>query len=140
MTTPNPTPAHVEMARAAAEWWSTAMRAPTHDNGDPASMAILKPMLELAKESRPEPDESILDAFKRHLAEDAAAQLAQGRTVFFDVDYNPSFNLTSAANKAGLQVPQMGWPWKTCMRLDPDAGTVKVKAGYGAPWATVYPS
>lgn len=130
--------------RAAAMWWADQIFVPVidhkitrRDGTDLASERVEFHMNAVSRLfARPQP----LD--KKTAFEEALFVELVGATVnsgayatHIDVDYDPCRELYDAAVKAGC--PNMDWPSKHRMRIERD-GTVKVAAGYGAPWEVVW--
>lgn len=126
-----------EYVRAAVNWWANAIVNPKFDNGDNSmagGMAFLMAMM-VSKKSSISKDQ--IDIFKKELADIIVEQMESSYCgeCQLGVDYHPDMLLYSAAQKAGIN-DDMGFPWKTNMRISKEQ--VSVSAGYAAPWETIW--
>lgn len=118
---------------AAVDWWTDAVQHPKMDNGDSAMgmfMALFGGSA-LAKNFT----EGELSAFRATLAKGIETELAEGRdSVRLSVDYGPEGVLAEAGDAANMG--GFAFPCKTTMYVS--TTSVKVSAGYAAPYETIW--
>lgn len=132
MTTDYNTP-----AKAAAEWWATAIQAPRFDNGDTGMGSLLAGALAtMVAANQPAPSDHAQRGFVVSLAARVETMLRRGDYCSLGVDYGPDANLANSAEDAGLSTAR--FPWKTNMWVTPDR--ITVSAGYGAAEKLVWAS
>lgn len=122
-------------AQAAAQWWASAIGAPTFDNGD-GLQSMLGTLLAAGK---PAPTVSEARSFADILAARIQTDLDRCREygdLSIGVDYVPDRILAEAAREAGIST--LRFPWKTMMWVNDDH--VTVSAGYRAPTVLVWAS
>ncbi|MCB9823294.1 hypothetical protein H6800_03410 [Candidatus Nomurabacteria bacterium] len=116
---------------AAGIWWAGALKSPQHDNGadDPANI-MARALADRMTEESPA-SAGALELFAGEVARVVNELVDAGREyISLGVDYSPDMILVECAERAHLEVPMMGWPWKTNMWVTPTS--VKVSHGYRA--------
>lgn len=116
---------------AAGIWWATVLKDPKHDNGtDDEANNRARMMADMLTASHPA-ETGALELFADYLKVEVDKMIEEGRDwISIRVDYHPDDVLAKCAHRASLEVPMMGWPWKTSMWITPQS--VEVRYGYGA--------
>lgn len=153
---------HTRVSRIAAEWWASALRRPTFEDGDasPRGRITAGVVEQLAAVDRP--TEAQVVRFTATLVERIAAALAvdggptpqqwsphewypacrgiggEGPRLRLAVDYHPNEALSEGLIAAGIEECLWTLPWKT--RMDVERDLVVVHAGRGAPPVTLFGS
>jgi len=126
-----------EYVKVAVNWLTNAIVNPKFDNGDDSIAGRMAFFLAMMVNSKSSISKEQIDIFKKELADIIVTQIefhGNGECCF-NIDYHPDMLLYSAAQKAGIN-DDMGFPWKTNMRISKDK--VSVSAGYAAPWETLW--
>ncbi len=105
---------------AAGAWWSAVLSDPKFDNGaDDLSNLMAQTMAKMMSNDNTQQG-SALEAFARELGEYVDKQLSRGRDrISLGVDYHPDLALSECADRAGVTVGMLQWPWKTHMWVTP---------------------
>jgi hypothetical protein len=116
----------IDTAKKAAKWWADHLRNGAKlDNGDNSEAGAMTMMLGLLLQSKTAPAIDA-DAFEKSLV----SVLLEDDSNYVGVDYHPDWVLSTAAERAGVNLSMASLPWKTSMWISGDK--IAVAVGYGA--------
>ena len=118
-----------EIAEVAAKWWTDKINFPRFDMGATTKSEAMCEIMATVLAAKNAPSEDTVSKFCSIFKEKLLERMDKEKHIMIDVDYAPDMFLGDVMREAG--VDRSLAPWKTCMSIDTNTMSIKVKHGYG---------